>query len=163
MKCNNQKVYLFLLFPVLLFVPTILLNKMPFFMDTASHFYPYRCAVSRQILSGHVPLWTSSLYAGMPLLANPQVAIFYPPNWLFFLWPRAGMLTFLLACHIYLAGLGTYYWLRARRFPHHAALWASLIAEVNGTIWAHLQFGAYLNTMALFPLMLFFLEKFKCK
>jgi len=130
-------------------------------MDTVTQFYPYRCAVSRQILSGHLPLWTSSLYAGMPLLANPQVAVFYPPNWLFFLWPRAGVFTFLFAAHIYLAGLGIYFWLRARKFSHHAALGAALIAEVNGAVWAHLAFGAYLNAMALFPWMLFFLERYR--
>ena len=130
-------------------------------MDTVTQFYPYRCAVSRQILSGHLPLWTSSLYAGMPLLANPQVAVFYPPNWFFFLWPRAGVFTFLFAVHIYLAGLGVYFWLRARRFSHHAAIGASLLAEVNGAVWAHLAFGAYLPGMALFPWMLFSLEQYR--
>jgi len=130
-------------------------------MDTVAYFYPYRCAVSRQILSGHLPLWTSSLYAGMPLLANPQVAVFYPPNWLFFLLPRAGVFTFLFAAHIYLAGLGIYFWLRARKFTHHASLGAALLAEVNGAVWAHLAFGAYLNAMALFPWMLFFLEQYR--
>lgn len=161
LKNRDYKASLILLLPILLFLPSVLSNRMPFFMDPVTQFYPYRCAVSLQLKAGHLPLWTSSLYAGMPLLANPQVAVFYPLNWFFFLLPRAGMFSLLLAVHIYLMGLGIYFWLRARRFPHLPSLGAALIGTLSGTTWAHLAFGAYLNTMALFPWMLFLLERFR--
>jgi len=130
-------------------------------MDTAMQFFPWRCAVSRQILAGHLPLWCSSIYAGVPLLANPQVAALYPPNWIFFLLPRAGIFTLLFALHIWLGALGVYYWLRARRFPHLSCLGAALLCEVCGTTWAHLAFGSYLPSMAIFPWALFFLENLR--
>ncbi|MBN1902528.1 YfhO family protein [Candidatus Sumerlaeota bacterium] len=161
MKILNYKAFLILLLPFLLFLPAILSNRMPFFMDPVTQFYPYRCAVSLQLKSGRLPLWTSSMYGGMPLLANPQVAVFYPFNWLFFMLPRAGVFTFLHAVHIYLLGIGVYFWLCARRFSRAASLGAAMIGMLSGATWAHLAFGAYLNTMALFPWTLFFFEKFR--
>ncbi len=130
-------------------------------MDTVAQFYPYRCAVARQLHAGHLPLWTSSVYAGMPLLANPQVGALYPGNWLFFLLPRAGIFTLLFALHIFLGGLGVYLWLRTRHAQYASALAAALLIEVSGTTWAHLAFGSYLYTMAFFPWFLFFFEKFR--
>ena len=132
-------------------------------MDTVMYFYPCRAAVARQVSQGLAPLWTSSVCGGMPLLANPQTGAFYPPNWLFFLFPKAGMFTLLFALHIALGAVGIYFWLRAKRMSSLCSIGAALIAMLSGATWAHLAFGAYLNVMALFPWMLFFLERFRQK
>ena len=53
--------------------------------DFASFYYPTYSYVAQQIKSGTIPLWNPHLFAGMPLAADVQSAIFYPLNWLLFL------------------------------------------------------------------------------
>ena len=161
MRNNDRKALWVLLLPALLFLPPALMNLLPWFMDIAAYFFPLRAAMARQLAAGHLPLWTPSICAGVPLLANPQLGFFYPANWLFFLVPRAGMMTFLFGVHMFLGGWGTYLWLRERRFMHGPALASALLAEVSGAMWAHLAFGSYLFTMALFPWFMFCFERFR--
>ncbi len=155
----KKTAFIFIALPALLFLPAVIFNHMPFFMDIAAYFYPLRCAAARQIAQGRLPLWASSVCAGMPLLANPQIAALYPPNWLFFALPRGGMFTALFMLHVYLLGLGTFFWLRARRFPADAALGAALLVQASGATWAHVAFGSYLFAMGLAPWLFFMQEQ----
>jgi len=50
--------------------------------DTYEYFYPYWDARNAAFREGRLPLWTPDLFMGIPLLANPQIGTFYPPNWL---------------------------------------------------------------------------------
>jgi hypothetical protein len=64
--------------------------------------------------SGQWPLWNPTLHGGAPLLANPQSALFYPPN-LLFIWPGGlAALSWSFALHTWIRGLGTY--AAARRY-----------------------------------------------
>jgi len=50
--------------------------------DTYDYFYPYWAVRDSHLQMGELPLWTSDLFMGAPLLANSQLGTFYPPNWL---------------------------------------------------------------------------------
>ena len=50
--------------------------------DTFKYFYPYWDARNEAFRAAELPLWTPDLFMGVPLLANPQLGTFYPPNWL---------------------------------------------------------------------------------
>ncbi len=50
--------------------------------DTQTYFYPYWAAAFDALGAGRTPLWNPALFTGAPFLANPQTAVFYPPNWL---------------------------------------------------------------------------------
>jgi hypothetical protein len=50
--------------------------------DVYAYFYPYWAIRSAALLKGQIPLWTPDIFMGAPLLANSQVGMFYPPNWL---------------------------------------------------------------------------------
>src|SRR5688572_21324168 len=50
--------------------------------DTYHYFYPYWDARNEALRAGELPLWTPDIFMGAPLLADPQIGSFYPPNWL---------------------------------------------------------------------------------
>ncbi len=50
--------------------------------DTFKYFYPYWDARNAAYRAGELPLWSPELFMGTPLLANPQLGTYYPPNWL---------------------------------------------------------------------------------
>ncbi len=108
--------------------------------DTYNYFYPYWDARNAAFRAGELPLWTTDLFMGLPLLANPQLGTYYPLNWLTapFRAPQAIKISILL--HSVLAGLGVYYLYREavekRVMP---ALLAALVYSFSGYLGAHVE------------------------
>ena len=48
--------------------------------DVVTAFFPYYALTTAALREGAWPLWNDKEFAGMPLLANCQTAIFYPPR-----------------------------------------------------------------------------------
>lgn len=69
-------------------------------------FYPWRHFAFQQLSEGRLPTWNPYVGAGAPLLANYQSAVFYPPNWLFFVLPDAQAINAVALLHVIWAGLG---------------------------------------------------------
>ena len=53
--------------------------------DAVSYYYPYQKLFSDSLHSGRLPFWTSSIFSGVPVLADLQMGAWYPLNWPFFL------------------------------------------------------------------------------
>jgi hypothetical protein len=76
--------------------------------DALVYFYPLRAYAAAAVQEGRLPLWNPLTFLGVPFIANPQTAFFYPPTALFF-WlavPQAYGIS--LFSHVLLAGLGFY-------------------------------------------------------
>jgi hypothetical protein len=99
-----------LLVIILIFFSKILFSNLVIARgDTFLFFFPYWEAASRAVKAGALPLWNDSLFMGAPLLANSQIGLFYPLNWLVWLFldtPKA--LTISIVLHIIVAGAGAY-------------------------------------------------------
>lgn len=105
--------------------------------DTYNYFYPYWDVRNEAYRAGELPLWTPDIFMGAPLLANPQLGTFYPPNWLTaaFRTPTAIKISILL--HSALAGIGMV-------FLYRTVISKSLLpALVAGGIFA---FGGYVGS-----------------
>ncbi|MDE2950469.1 MAG: YfhO family protein [Chloroflexota bacterium] len=108
--------------------------------DTYNYFYPYWDARNAAFRAGELPLWTTDLFMGAPLLANPQLGTYYPLNWLTapFRAPQAIKISILI--HSVLAGLGVFYLYREavekRAMP---ALLAALVYSFSGYLGAHVE------------------------
>ncbi len=100
--------------PALLLSPVFLTGKALFWGTPGLQFVPWWTWAWRTLQSGHLPLWNPLVGMGAPLLANYQSALFYPPNWLYFIlaafggpaalaWGQA----LLVALHLAWAGFGT--------------------------------------------------------
>jgi len=82
-RARSWKRWAWVALPLLLvitFWPAVTLREIFYFGDIYRHFYPLRMAYARAMAGGHLPLWTSSLVAGYPLLAEGQIGALYPPN-----------------------------------------------------------------------------------
>lgn len=112
MKRLRSPEFLVLLAPFILLAPVLFGNAM-FWGTPALQFHPWHVAAWETLKSGHLPLWNPLSGMGAPLIANYQSALFYPPNWLYFLLGAVGGepamawgMGFLSAAHLALAGLG---------------------------------------------------------
>ena len=80
--------------------------------DFTGYHYPLVVAYADALHSGELPLWDPLTYCGRPLLANPQLAGFYPPLAVVAAWGRDGLLArleWLAVAHIALAGMLTFF------------------------------------------------------
>lgn len=76
--------------------------------DFRGHHLPLATAYADAIHEGTLPFWDPYTYCGRPLLANPQVATFYPGMFLAVVPGRSMLierLEWLAAFHVFLAGL----------------------------------------------------------
>ena len=122
--------------------------------DTYQYFYPYWDARNEAFRAGNMPLWTPNLFMGVPLLANPQLGTYYPPNWLTapFRAPTAIALSIML--HVALAAAGTVFLYRQvvskQWIP---ALVAGVAFAFGGAVSSHVEQINQLQGLAWMPIL----------
>lgn len=146
--------------PCALFLPTLIRNQIPYFMDIVAQFYPVRMFAAHLLHQGELPLWNPTYYCGVPLLANPQWGILYPGNFLFFLFPAGWSFTATLVLHSVIGSWGVYLLARHITQNRYAAMLAALLYLLGGYTWAHYAFGAFLFTLAWVPFVYFWFERY---
>src|SRR5262245_36864805 len=55
--------------------------------DLVMSFYPYRTLLARAAHEGTLPFWNPYMMSGSPFVASAQSAVFYPPNFLYYVLP----------------------------------------------------------------------------
>lgn len=80
--------------------------------DVLTFHHPWQSLVRESIHAGRLPLWNHDGGCGLPLLANLQSGVFYPPHWLGWVLPFDRALTIELALHLALGGILMHSFLR---------------------------------------------------
>ena len=122
--------------------------------DTYNYFYPYWDLRSAAFRAGELPLWTNDIFMGAPLLANPQLGVYYPPNWLTapFRAPMAIKISILF--HAILAGAGMLFLYRqviGRQWT--AGLVAAAVFTFGGYLGAHVEQINQFQGLAWMPIL----------
>src|SRR4051794_18506084 len=66
---------------LLWFGPWLLATEPRMGGDVTVEHYPRLAYALAELRAGRLPLWSPMTMVGVPLLANPQLALFYPPHW----------------------------------------------------------------------------------
>ncbi len=123
--------------------------------DTYVYFYPYWDARDAALSAGQLPLWSNDIFMGVPLLANPQLGTFYPPNWLTIALSAPDAIRLSVLLHVVWAALGAYVLFRAvfagRDETLLPGLAAALLYGLGGYIGAHVEQINQLQGLAWMP------------
>jgi len=113
-----------------------------------------RFAVS-SVQQGQLPLWNPYLFSGIPFIANPQPALFYPPTWLALLMPITRAFGWIIVLHLWIAGAGMYVWLRSEGASTVGALMGGVIFAFSGYAFVRVYAGhiGVITTGAWLPLL----------
>jgi hypothetical protein len=105
------------------------------------------------------PQWNPYIFGGMPYVAAMHGDIFYPTFLLRLILPTDVAMTWSFMIHIFLAGLFTYYFVRASGFGFYSALFAGVAYMMSGNLASLVSPGhdGKLFVSALFPLTLWLL------
>jgi hypothetical protein len=139
---------------LLFFWKILLTNLILVGVDTFLYFYPYKAYASEVLRQGRLPLWNPYLFMGVPLLANSQVGLFYPLNWLFLWLDAPKQVAWSIGLHIALAGSLMFAFARqSLRLSWGSALVAAILFAFGGYLGAQVEHINQLNAAAWLPLL----------
>jgi hypothetical protein len=140
---------LFLLF----FSPVLLSNSLIGTGDTVFYHIPYFYAKK--------VLWDPLLLSGFPMMADPQVMTWYPPAFIFSLFPGSWNY-FVISAYVMAAcfAYGYVYTLTASRV---AGTLSGIVYGMTGFMVAQLDHAAIIHTAAWLPLIIWSLERLRQK
>ncbi len=100
-----------------------------------------------------LPFWNPYLMCGVPLLAEIQSGLFYPPNLIFRVLPLPLAINLSLFSHLYLLALGTYFLGRRLQLSRTGATIAACVFCFSGPVFIRLFAGHHtdLYTIAWIP------------
>ena len=131
----------------------VTVSGVPFVRDVQVFFLPQKHILREALQEGRLPLWTSLISTGRPLLANFQSGVFYPPHWLFAVVPIFAGFNWLIVLHLVLGGAGTYLLCRETRHSRAASWIGAVSFMLGGYLVSLTNLVNALQTAAWAPLM----------
>ncbi len=130
--------------------------------DFVEQEFPFRTLAASSLAQGVLPHWDPYVFAGMPFLADVQVAFWYPVNLLQALFVSDGHLSpvvmeWAILLHFAIAGFGMY-WFSKKIFDldDWSALFAGIAYGFGGYITAQSIHQMIVYHIALFPSVAYF-------
>lgn len=130
--------------------------------DVVSLLYPWRLQAIELMKSGQLPLWDSTSFLGMSLIGNFQAAVFNPFNLLFLL-PFSFNLIWGIQVVIQplLAMFSMYLMLRNWQLTKKASVFGAVSFAFSAQILVWIQYNHISFINSVFPLLIYFIDKFK--
>ena len=122
--------------------------------------YAFRDFGASMLKSTHgFPQWNPYIFGGLPYVAAMHGDVFYPTFLLRLVLPTDVAMTWSFIVHLFLAGVFTYFFVRASRFGFFPALFAGVAYMMSGQLASLVSPGhdGKLYVSALFPLTLWML------
>lgn len=127
--------------------------------DAVRQQYPWRELAINLLKSGDLPVWNPFTFAGTPLLANIQTALFYPLNILYFFLPFNTVWTIQVISQPLLLATFMFAYLSSIGISKKASSLSSLTLAFSGFSIAWLEWNTTLHTLVWLPLALLSIEK----
>lgn len=147
--------------PFILMAPVWLTGQALYWGTPSTQFAPWWWQAWLTLRAGEWPLWNPLVGMGAPLIANYQSALFYPPNWLYFLLTAAGGLPWLawgqavlVAAHLAFAGGGMAKLLEKLGMTELGQLVGGLAFSLSGYLVARAHFLSINAAVAWLPWVL---------
>lgn len=128
--------------------------------DVVSIIYPLRSYAVDILKSGHLPLWNPFMFAGTPLFADFQVAIFSPTMILYFLLPKLPAWTLQIMLQPFLAAVFTYWLLRNFGLKKIESVFGGIFYAFSAFNIIWMEWNTNTLTAAFIPLIILLVDKF---
>jgi hypothetical protein len=102
--------------------------------DLHLYLYPHAEAFVRVLARGSLPLWNPYVALGEPLLANPQLQVFYPPTWLHVLMTPWTWFAAFVVVHLLFTAAGAYVLARRLQISSPGAFLAAAVWITSGPL-----------------------------
>jgi len=127
--------------------------------DPVRQQYVWRNLVIEELKKGKLPLWNPYSFSGTPLLANFQTAVFYPLNFLFFIFSFDFAWGLLILLQSLLGIIFMYLFLRQLNLGKESCVLGSVAFIFSGFFIAWLEWNTIGHVVLWLPLTLLSIEK----
>ncbi|MDO8551068.1 MAG: YfhO family protein [bacterium] len=121
--------------------------------------YPFRHFLIESLKRGQLPLWSSAISAGYPIMAEGQIAALFPLTILSSFFPLMASVNFTIFSTYFLIGLFTYLYLRELKLSQPAAIFGAVGMMFGGYALAQLLHWVMQVTLIFLLGGMYFLEK----
>src|SRR3989344_1464568 len=128
--------------------------------DPALQQIPWKYFAVSRLKQGKIPIWNPLTHSGMPLLANFQAGVFYPLNFIFWIFGFLPAWTIYIALQPFLGASFLYLFLRYHRLNPLSAAISGLSWVMGGFFLAWLEWGNLGHTLIWLPASLWAIDKF---
>ena len=131
--------------------------------DTVRMMGPWRHFITNELKQERLPTWNPHQFAGAPLLANFQSAVFFPPNSIYLLLPFHIAWTILIISQPLLAAIGMYLLLKSLFTVHRSpfTVFLALAYGFSGWMSVWIEWNIHGFVYALLPWVLLFIYRRK--
>ena len=140
--------------PLVVFALPALLGHPVLSSDDLTQNYPLRVLVGAQLRQGHLPLYDPYIWSGAPLLGGWNAGAAYPLTLLFAVMSGTVAWTLNLVLTWWIAGLGTFAFLRASRLSPVASFLGALSFAFTGAMAAQVPHFGLVAGMSWVPVVL---------
>ncbi|HEY7246815.1 MAG TPA: hypothetical protein VH678_23315 [Xanthobacteraceae bacterium] len=130
--------------------------------DAKSQFLPSLQFLARSLATGQCPFWTPNVFAGWPLISDPQSLIFSPLHFLLAYFdpaPSFRAVDGLTFAYLLVGGAGIILYFQDRGWHPAGGLVAALTFAFGGAANSRLQHTGEIISLAYFPLTLWILAR----
>jgi len=106
-----------------------------------------------------MPFWNPYIFCGMPFLANPQSAVFYPFSYLFVFMSFPAALNIFIVAHTFIAGYFAYKLAQSAGMNRSGSTAAAFVFMFNGFYLVHTEFMSNIACYAWLPAVLFYFHR----
>lgn len=170
---KEWKYLLFILLVLIVFFHKTLLFGEIFFTgdflrsDTLHQNLPFKYTLFQSLKNGQLPFWTDKIFNGYPLLAEGQIGVFYPFNFvLYLLFPFVFAYNFSQFFNFLCAAWGMFFLVKSFRLSSFSSLISAIVFSLSGFFVFHITHQNIVSTACWLPLLwllfkLFFEKKEK--
>lgn len=133
-------------------------NKAQYF-DVLRQLYPWKTVVVDLLKVGEIPFWNPYNFSGSPLLANFQSAVFYPFNFIYFIFSQVTAWSVLVFLQPLLASVFTYFYARKIGISKIGAIFSSIAFSCSSFLSVWLEYNTIGNVILWLPLTLLCVEQ----
>lgn len=127
--------------------------------DPVRQQYPWKYLTIDQLKQGIIPSWNPYTFSGSPLIGNFQSAIFYPFNFLFFIFSFPIAWSILILCQPLFMGFFLYLYLSSLNLDKRASFFGAVAFAFSGFSISWLEWGNILHVGLWLPLILLSIDK----
>lgn len=129
----------------------------PLMSDVVLKFFPWQGLVREGLGNLRLPLWNDMIFAGTPLLANGESAVFYPTNLLLSFLPLDRAFGAAAILGVFTAGAGMFALCRRLGLQWEAALLAGIVFQFSGSmiVWLNYPIG---HAFVWLPWLFYFVD-----
>jgi hypothetical protein len=130
------------------------------FEDIQAYFVPLWTAAARAMRHATAPTWDLGAWSGQPLIGDPQIGLFYPPNWIWLWVSPVRAYAWLALLHALFAAAGMGALVRARGGSREASALAALALGCSAFLVLELRHAMFGATTAWLPWALWGVEEY---